>query len=61
MGPVLGVLRDIKIFPKQITHIIILSFESVNANFMFILWRAAYAPGDGQTSRAYPIYPVQYL
>ncbi len=25
-----------------------------------ILWRAAYAPGDGQTSRAYPINPVQY-
>jgi hypothetical protein len=25
------------------------------------LWRAAYAPGDGQTSRAYPINPVKYL
>jgi hypothetical protein len=25
------------------------------------LWKAAYAPGDGQTSGAYPINPVQYL
>jgi hypothetical protein len=25
------------------------------------LWRAAYAPGDGQTSQAYPVNPVQYL
>jgi hypothetical protein len=25
------------------------------------LWRAAYAPGDGQTSLAYPSNPVQYL
>jgi hypothetical protein len=25
------------------------------------LWRAAYAPGGGQTSTAYPSNPVQYL
>jgi hypothetical protein len=25
------------------------------------LWRAVYAPGDGQTSPAYSIYSVQYL
>jgi hypothetical protein len=26
-----------------------------------VLWRAAYAPGDGQTSPAYSSNPVQYL
>jgi hypothetical protein len=26
-----------------------------------VLWRAAYAPGDGQTSSAYSSHPVQYL
>ncbi len=25
------------------------------------MWKASYAPGDGQTSRAYPFNPVQYL
>jgi hypothetical protein len=25
------------------------------------MWRAAYAPGDGQTSPAYSIHSVQYL
>jgi hypothetical protein len=28
---------------------------------MWNLWRAAYAPGDGQTSPAYSIHSVQYL
>ncbi len=29
--------------------------------FLGILWRAVYAPGDGQTSPAYSIHSVQYL
>jgi hypothetical protein len=28
---------------------------------MHVLWRAAYAPGDGQTSSAYSSQPVHYL
>jgi hypothetical protein len=35
--------------------------QAENVPALSRLWRAAYAPGDGQTSSAYSSQPVQYL